>query len=501
MSALDSANWARNYNAANQYGAQTKTVIVDGKTVTGIDPSTGRPPAATKVGMVSPSSGLTITGTERNAAKEAEARAIGMTPEYIASRGGINAQGYFNDTPVSRQLTAAEQSQVRNPDGTTNTSAMARILQQKAYDEAIAAGGIPEATRARLASEWGTLFDASIAGGITGGFDAQGNATPGGQYDSKGTLVGTGTSTSGLGTTSGLDSKKVDAIAAISALLSSYGIGDLSGPITEAVQKGYSSDTIQLIMQDPNSKDPLAVAFQTRFSANKTRLAAGKPVLSAAEYLAAERSYSQVLQSYGVSSLATRDKLSSFIANDISAAEVADRVGLAIDRVKNADPFTKAALAEYYPSLSQADIVGAVLDPTEGLPALKRKVQIAEIGGAAAVQGLKTGLTATLGTSKEYSNVMTGGLGAEALATFGITQEEARKGYQTVAGIAPRAEFLSSISVGEDYTRLQAEQEAFLGLASAKRARENLVAQEEGRFRGQSGLTKSSLTDAGKGQY
>jgi len=301
--------------------------------------------------------------------------------------------------------------------------------------------------------------------------------------------------------TSTMTAGKVDAIAAISALLSSYGLGDLSGAVTEAVQKGYTSDTIQLIMQDPNSKDPLAVAYQTRFSANKARFAAGKPILSAGEYLAAERSYTQVLQSYGVSSMATKDRLSAFISNDISAAEVADRVGLAIDRVKNADPFTKAALAEYYPMLNQADIVSAVLDPVEGLPALKRKVQIGEIGGAAAIQGLKTGLGSMSEASREFTNVTSGALGAEALASFGITQEEARKGYQTVASIAPRSEFLSSISTGEDYTRLQAEQEAFLGLASAKRARESLTAQEEARFKGQSGLTKTSLTDTGKGQY
>ena len=304
-----------------------------------------------------------------------------------------------------------------------------------------------------------------------------------------------------LGTTPTTSTAKVDQIAAISALLSSYGLGDLTGAITEAVQKGYSNDTIQLIMQDPNSKDPLAVAFQTRFSGNKARFTAGKPVLSPGEYLAAERTYSQVLQSYGVGTLATKATMSTFIAGDISAAEVADRVGLAIDRVKNADPFTKAALAEYYPSLNQTDIVSAILDPAEGLPALKRKVQIAEIGGAAAIQGLKTGLVSTSGTAAGLENVTTGALGAEALASFGISKEEARKGYQTVASIAPRAEFLSSISTGEDYTRLQAEQEAFLGLASAKRARESISAQEEGRFKGQSGLTKTTLTQGGAGQY
>ena len=305
----------------------------------------------------------------------------------------------------------------------------------------------------------------------------------------------------GLGTTPTTDTKKVDQIAAISALLSSYGLGDLTGAITEAVQKGYSNDTIQLIMQDPGSKDPLAVAFQTRFSGNKARFAAGKTVLSPGEYLAAERTYSQVLQSYGVASLATKTTMSNFISGDISAAEVADRVGLAIDRVKNADPFTKAALAEYYPSLNQTDIVSALLDPAEGLPALKRKVQIAEIGGAAKIQGLTTGLTTTSGVASGYQGVTTGSLGAESLAQFGITQEEARKGYQTVAEIAPRAEFLSSISGGEDYTRLEAEQEAFLGLASAKRKRLSLTEQEQSRFAGQSGINRTSLTNTGQGQY
>lgn len=289
--------------------------------------------------------------------------------------------------------------------------------------------------------------------------------------------------------------RQVDSIAAISALLSSYGIGDLSTAITDAVIKGYSSDTIQLIMQDPKGTDPLAVAFQTRFPANKARLAAGKPVLSAAEYLAAERSYSQVLQSYGVANLATRDKMNAFITNDISAAEVSDRVGLAVTRVRNADADTKAALALYYPMLNQSDIVGAVLDPTEGLPALQRKVQIAEIGGAALAAGLKT---------VDASGKLTGvniQMGQEALASLGITKEQARTGFQQVAEVTPRGEFLSSISGGEDYTQLQAEQEAFQGLASARRARTSLTEQEKARFGGTSGVSKASLGQTSRGAF
>lgn len=295
-------------------------------------------------------------------------------------------------------------------------------------------------------------------------------------------------------TTTGLTSSQLDSIAAIKALLSAYGLGDLTDSITNAVIKGYSSDTIQLIMQDPNSSDPLALAFQKRFPANKARAAAGKSVLSPAEYLAAERSYTQVLQSYGVASMATRDKLSSFITNDISAAEVSDRVGLAVNRVQNADNETKKMLAQYYPMLNQADIVGAVLDPAEGLPALQRKIQISEIGGAALAQNLTTGIKAASDLKTGYTGLTTGAMGAEELAALGVTKEQARAGYQTVAEVAPRGEFLSSISTGEDYTRLQAEQEAFQGLASAKRARVNLTQTELARFGGQSGTSKGAFS-------
>lgn len=281
---------------------------------------------------------------------------------------------------------------------------------------------------------------------------------------------------------------QVDSIAAIKALLSSYGIGDLGDAITNAVIKGYSNSTIELIMQDPNSADPLAVAFQQRFPANKSRSAAGKSVLSPAEYLRAERSYTEVLKSYGVSSMATKEKLSQFISNDISATEVSDRVGIAINRVQNADANTKKALAEYYPMLNQADIIGAVLDPAEGLPALKRKIQIGEIGGAALAQGIKT--------SEGKTDIK---MGAAALADLGVTQDQARAGFQTVAEVTPRADFLSQISTGEDYGQLQAEQEAFQGLASAKRARLSLTEQEKARFSGSSGVNKSSLASQTRG--
>lgn len=307
------------------------------------------------------------------------------------------------------------------------------------------------------------------------------------------------------------DKTSLNAIAAIKALLSSYGIGDLGDAIVNAVKKGYSSETIQLMMQDPNGTDELAKAYQTRFPANKARAAAGKAVLSASEYLNAEQSYSQILQSYGVSNMATRANFNKFIENDISATEVSDRVGLAINRVQNADAETKKMLAEYYPMLNQGDIVNAMLNPTEGLPSLQRKVQLAEVGGAALAQGLTTKIAdatknqltgAQSGLETGYKGLTTGALGAEEVLAAGLTKEQARAAYGQVAEAAPRGTFLTSISKsGDVYTRLQAEQEAIQGLASAKRARQKLSEQEAARFGGSAGIARTGLTRGSKGSF
>lgn len=333
----------------------------------------------------------------------------------------------------------------------------------------------------------GTGATGGTGTGATGGTGAGGTGTGTG---TGGTGTGTGTGGTGFNTT-GLSTEQIDAVAGIKAFLSSLGIGDLSDAVTNAIKRGYTTDTIKLIMQDPNSTDPLAVAFQKRFPANKERIAAGKPAIDAADYLRAERAYAQIFQSYGVSNLANTALMSSFIAGDVSATEVSDRIALAVNRVQNADANTKAILKRNYPELTTGDIVGAMLNPKDGLPALQRKVQIAEIGGAALAQKLNTSLADATTASDLYGNVTTGNLGLENLASLGITKEQAQAGFAKIADIAPRSEFLSSITGGEDYTRLQAEQEIFGGLASAKRAREALSATEVGRFSAKAGTIGS----------
>ena len=475
MGYLDNQNWERNYNAANQYGAQTKTVTIDGKTYTGVDPSTGRPPAATSIGMVSPSSGLTITGTERNAAKEAEARAIGMTSEYIASRGGINAQGYFNDTPLSGQLSAAEQKQVTKPDGSVNTAAMAEILQKKQIAELVAQGISEADAYKKITSQYGQ-YGISYTPAV-GGFDAQGNKVEGGQYDATGKFVGTSTASTGTAADN-VSQEKRDAYALVEQTMRSYGFSEAElTEILNYIKTGLVNPRMganQLVIELRNLP-----SYKARFAGNETRRKAGLNVLSEAEYLAQEKDYSETLRRYGQQRLANRAQFATLIGNDISNTELGSRVGIAVNRLSNTNPAVLGQLRTYYPTITNSDIVAYFLSPTETLPELETKVATAEIGATAAQYGLQSDLSRI-----------------SELQRYGVDLARARQGYENIANILPRTELLSNIykQAGINYNQTTAEQEEFKGLASARRARNQLSQLETAAFSGASGLGRTSLT-------
>lgn len=460
---------------------QTKTVTINGKSYTGIDVGSTKPPAATTIGMVSPSSGLTITGTERNAAKEAEARSIGYTKEYIASRGGINSQGYFNDTPLSGQLSAAEYKSVTLPGGNIDTMGMARILQEKRIAELVSKGVSRESATKQVSAEYGEF---GIGGGAidAGGFDASGKPTVGGQYDSKGNFVGS--NTGGITGTGSVSKETQDAFAILKSALSNYGLETLYPVIEGYMKSGLGSEQAKLKIKT----EPI---YQARFAGNEKRRTAGLNVLSEAEYLALEDAYSQTLKAYGQQTYfgatrqARQETMAELIGGDVSATEFKDRIDLAVTRVNNADPLIKEQLKSYY-KIQDADLVGYFLNPKENLPKLEEKVKAAEIGSAAAMQNLTTSMAT-----------------AEDLAKFGVDLATARRGYAAIADVLPTATKLGEIysEEGVKYDQATAEAETFKGLASAQRKRLQLAQREIAAFGGQSGISRVSLSNKAAGQF
>lgn len=272
------------------------------------------------------------------------------------------------------------------------------------------------------------------------------------------------------------ETTRQSAITILTDRFAKYGLSSLASKIKELAVDGATEATITLGLQETEE-------YKQRFSANIARQKAGLQVLTPAEYLKVEDGYRQVLREYGLNQFSTDEYVNKFIENDVSAAELSNRVSIAVQRVQNADPAITKQLTDYY-GIGQADLLGYVLDPKQQITKIQRQVAAAEVGVAAARQGLTAGV-----------NV------AEQLAAQGITQAEAQKGYSTIADILPTAEKLSEIYGGtmDTYGQSEAEQEVFNSLASAQRKREALSKREVASFSGSSGMAKG-LTSKAAGQ-
>ena len=257
-----------------------------------------------------------------------------------------------------------------------------------------------------------------------------------------------------------------------------YGLGGLVEDVKYLLQSNVSPSQFALELQNTKS-------YQQRFSANQERIKAGLRALTPAEYVGLEDQYQNIMRNYGLpASYYTKDAtgkqsgFDKFIAGDVSATELEDRIATAQKRVINANPQVSTALKQFYPDITNGDILAYTLDPSQGLEGIKRKVTAAEIGGAAIAQGLQTGVSR-----------------AEELARYGVTAQQAQQGFQTVSAIAPRGGMLAEIYDTGPYGQTQVEEEVFglAGAAESRRRREKLTALETAQFSGSAGAAQGAL--------
>jgi hypothetical protein len=251
-----------------------------------------------------------------------------------------------------------------------------------------------------------------------------------------------------------------------------------------------SSDEMTLrLMNDPKYNK----AYKARFAANDARIAAGLSALSPAEYIRLEDQYQNVMRNYGLpASYYTKDStgkqagFEKFIAGDVSSTELEERIMTAQKRVINANPEVATALKQFYPDITNGDILAYTLDPTQGLEAIKRKVTAAEIGGSYLAQGLEASKTS-----------------AESLAAYGIDKAQAQAGVRYIAQAAPRGGQLAAIYGQDPYTQQTSEAEVFnlAGSVEAAKQRKKISGLEEASFTGQSGLTQGALARDRAGAY
>jgi len=280
-----------------------------------------------------------------------------------------------------------------------------------------------------------------------------------------------------------------NAITFLTQTFTDMGLGaDIASAVTDLVKQGYTADTIQLMAQDPKSTNPLAVAFQQRFPANAARMAAGLPVLSPAEYLATERSYAQVLGSYGLNNnfATNKDVFTKLLTNDISPTELNSRASTAKQVIENTDPAVTQQLQAFY-GLTQGDMIAHVLDPSIATPIIEKQISTAQIGAEASRYGANI--------NQSYG---------EQLTALGITQAQAAQGFQNIAQQQAALQSVASanpayLQAGSVGSALQAATFGTTGAVQSQQELDRLKAAAANPFGGSSGVSKGSLMGSEEG--
>jgi hypothetical protein len=284
------------------------------------------------------------------------------------------------------------------------------------------------------------------------------------------------------------NAKKVSAYDKLSQRLAARGLSSLFQSVKDLIQEDLPDAEFTIRLRE-------TPAYQTRFSANKGRIAKGLRPLTEGAYLELEDAYQDTMSKYGLpesyysrGDLGVQAGFEKLIAGGVSSLELEDRIQTAKDRVLNADANISEALKNFYPDITDGDVLAYVLDPKNALDTIKRRVQAAEIGGAAAMAG---------------GGVTTNVNDAEYLARFGITKERARTGYQEIAGGLERGGQLAKIYGQTPYTQTTAEQDVFGlgGAAESRRKRQKISGLEQATFGGQSGLSSSALDQGRAGAF
>jgi hypothetical protein len=276
------------------------------------------------------------------------------------------------------------------------------------------------------------------------------------------------------------NSKRQSAYDLLFEQFSKYGLGSLVEPLRNLItDPGVSESEFTIRLRE-------TPAYQKRFAANAERIKKGLTVLDEGDYLALEDKYQTIMRNYGLpesyykkGDFGVQEGFEKFIANDIAATELEDRIVAAQQRVLNANPEVTTALKQFYPDITNGDILAYTLDPKNALKNIQRKVTAAEIGGAALAQ---KGLTTNLARAEE-------------LQRYGVDKEEATTGYSAIGAGLQRGSELAAIYGESPYTQATAESEVFKlsGQQEARKQRQKITGLEKAAFGGQTGLTSGAL--------
>lgn len=294
------------------------------------------------------------------------------------------------------------------------------------------------------------------------------------------------------------DGEMIDAFALLADQLRQWGLESLANSFISLATQGFKpQEAMNKIKYDTSINPATGKAWNAdytkRFSGNAARIKQGLNAYTEAEYLQLEDSYADTLRRNNLTTLigtnaeANQAQFAGYMEKGLSATEFADRIDEVSKRVIYADKETKDQFKQFFPALTDTDIISYVLRPDIVMPVLRTKIAAAEISGVAKQVGL--GAT-SLGM-------------AETLAQAGVSKEEARAGYGQIAEFLPDAELYSQIykQEGITYNRETAERDVLLNQADATRKRKRLASLERASFEGSSGRQRTGRPQGNTGQF
>ena len=417
---------------------------------------------------------------------EANAASQGVTPEqYYESRGGVNRAGYFGDAYQAaeqggRPYLSDEQyfAALEGLTGVARGQAINLATAKNQYDIFISQGLSSADASARSGYDPATnsLVSVSSSSGDTGGTGFRGS----------GSTTNFAATQAAAAAAAQATAERKSAYDLLYQQFAKYGLQALVTPLEGLIKEGVPASEFAIRLRETD-------AYQKRFAANKIRINKGLSVLSEAEYIGLEDAYQGIMRQYGMpesyytrGDMGRQEGFEKFISGDVSPAELETRISTAYNRVINTNPEVVQALKQFYPNITNGDILSYALDPEKALTDINKKVTAAEIGGAAMQAGLTTGLAR-----------------AEELQRYGVTKETAQQGFGTIASGLERGRQLSQIYNQPDYTQAVAEAEVFAlpDAEKARRQRRKLGQLETAEFGGTSGITGGALGRERAGQY
>lgn len=259
------------------------------------------------------------------------------------------------------------------------------------------------------------------------------------------------------------------------------------------VRMGYSGDEVMIMLSNDAQYQ---AAWQKRFSGNALRKQNGLAELLPASYLQLEQGYKQLYLKYGVPSTLfdSPDDFANLIGNDVSVVEVNDRLGMAaryINYAGNAE--VKKQLQDIY-NMTDGELMAYVLDPKRTQSYLesetRRNFNRANVGGAAATQGVQLASEFRDEIADLYSSQNTDASFGDANQRFGVVAQE-----------SPLYQRLGALSgVEANANELVREQFDMAGGAAVGTKKKGLASQERARFSGQSGLGSTALSAGQRAQ-